>query len=158
MRIKPYLSFDGQCEAALQFYERCLGGKIVYLMTYAQSPMATRIPPEWGKQIYHATFSFMDQILRAADAPPGSYRPPQDFSLTLEIDEPAEAERVFEMLSEKGTVQMSVQETPWHADPESSRTNSVRHGLSIVTHPPKLHNASLDAVRLALTRDSTGQE
>ncbi len=25
MQLNPYLSFIGQCEAALQFYERCLG-------------------------------------------------------------------------------------------------------------------------------------
>lgn len=113
MRINPYLSFDGQCQAALQLYERCTGGKIVYLMTYAQSPMATQVPPEWGKRIYHATFSFMDQTLGAADAPPGSYRRPQGFSLTIEVDKPAEADRLFAMLSEKGTVQMPVQETHW---------------------------------------------
>jgi PhnB protein len=113
VRINPYLSFDGQCEAALQFYERCLGGKIVYTMTYAQSPMATQVPPEWGQRIYHATFSLGDQTLGAADAPPGSYRSPEGFSLTLDIDAPAEADRLFEMLSEKGTVQMPLQETHW---------------------------------------------
>ena len=104
MRINPYLSFDGQCEAALRFYERCLGGKIVYMMTYAESPTATQVPPEWGQRIYHATFSLGDQTLGAADAPPGSYRSPQGFSLTLEIDSPATADSVFERLSAKGTV------------------------------------------------------
>ena len=39
MRLTPYLSFNGQCEAALKFYEMCLGGKVVTMMTYAQSPM-----------------------------------------------------------------------------------------------------------------------
>jgi PhnB protein len=107
------LSFDGQCQAALEFYERCLGGKIVYLMTYAQSPMAAEVPPEWGRKIYHATLSFGDQTLGAADAPPGSYRSPQGISLTLDIDAPAEADRLFEILSEKGTVQMPMQETFW---------------------------------------------
>ena len=113
MRINPYLSFDGQCEAALRFYERCLGGTIVYMMTYAQSPMAAQLPPEWAQRIYHATFSLGDQTLGAADAPPGSYLSPQGFSLTLDIDAPAEADRLFERLSEKGTVQMPVQETHW---------------------------------------------
>jgi PhnB protein len=113
VRITPYLSFDGQCEAALQFYERCLGGKIVYMKTYAQSPVATQVPPEWGKRVYHATFSIGDQTIGAADAPPGAYRSPQGFSLTLDIDAPAEADRLFERLSEHGTVQMPVQETDW---------------------------------------------
>jgi len=113
MRISPYLSFDGQCEAALRFYERCLGGKVVYVMTYAQSPMATLVPAEWDGRISHATFSLGDQTLGAADAPPGAYRRPQGFSLTLDLDVPAEADRIFATLSEEGTVQMPIQETAW---------------------------------------------
>jgi PhnB protein len=83
------------------------------MMTYAQSPMATQVPSEWGKRIYHATVSFGNQTLQAADARPGGYRTPQGFSLTLDIDAPAEADRVFEWLSERGTVQMPLQETHW---------------------------------------------
>ena len=113
MRINPYLSFDGRCEAALDFYERCLGGKIVYVMTYAQSPMAVQVPPEWSRRIFHATFALGDRTLGAADAPPGAYRSPQGFSLTLDIDAAAEADRVFEKLSENATVQMPIQETAW---------------------------------------------
>jgi len=113
VKISPYLSFDGQCYAALTFYERCLGGKIVYMMTYAQSPLAEQVPPEWAKRIYHATFSLGDQTLGAADAPQGSYRSPQGLSLTLDIDEPGDADRILQMLSEGGTVQMPLQETHW---------------------------------------------
>ena len=113
MRINPYLSFDGQCLNALRFYERCLGGTIAYLMTYAQSPAAAQHPPEWGQRIYHATLSFRGQTIGAADAPPGSYRSPQGFSLNIEMDDPAEADRLFALLSEHGTVQMPIQETHW---------------------------------------------
>ncbi len=113
MKVTPYLSFNGQCEAALKFYERCLAGKIVFMMTYADSPMAERVPPEWGKKIMHATFCLGEQTLGASDAPPGSYRSPQGLSLRLQIDAPAEAERVWAMLADNGTVQMPLQETFW---------------------------------------------
>ncbi|HEV8265722.1 MAG TPA: VOC family protein [Gemmatimonadales bacterium] len=111
--MTPYLSFNGQCEAALKYYERCLGGTVVTMMTYAQSPMAAQVPPELGKKIMHATFSLDDQTLGAADAPPGTYQSPQGLSLRLHIDAPADAERVWAMLAEKGTVQMPLQETFW---------------------------------------------
>ncbi len=113
MRITPYLSFNGQCEAALKFYERCLGGRILTIMPYAGSPMAGEVPPEWGKKIMHATFSLGDHTFGSADAPPGSYRNPQGLSLTLHIDEPSETDRVWAMLAERGTVQMPLQETFW---------------------------------------------
>jgi PhnB protein len=113
VRITPYLSFNGQCEAALKFYERCLGGKVVTMMTYDQSPMAAQVPPEWGKKILHATFSLADQTFGAADAPPGSYQRPQGLSVLLHVDAPGETERVWAMLAENGTVQMPLQETFW---------------------------------------------
>ena len=28
MKLNSYLSFDGRCEAAFKFYEKCLDGKI----------------------------------------------------------------------------------------------------------------------------------
>ena len=28
MQMNPYLSFNGQCEAAFKFYEQCLGGQL----------------------------------------------------------------------------------------------------------------------------------
>ncbi len=113
VKMNPYLSFNGRCEAALKFYEQCLGGRIVGMFTYAGSPMAAQVPPEWGKKIMHATFSLGDQTLGAADAPPGTYASPRGIALTLHVDASAEADRIFEMLAQRGTVQMPIQETFW---------------------------------------------
>lgn len=113
MRINPYLSFDGQCQAALKLYERCLGAKVVHMTTYAQAGPTVEAPPGWGSKIYHATLSVADQRIGAADAPPGSYKSPQGFSLNLELDGPEEADRIFAMLADNGIVQMALQETFW---------------------------------------------
>lgn len=113
MKLNPYLTFDGQCELALKFYERCLGGKTVMMMTYGDSPLAKQMSPGWEKKILHATFACGDQTLGAADVPPEAYQKPQGFSVTLNIDTAAEADRIFETLAEQGTVQMPIQETFW---------------------------------------------
>src|SRR5215469_1071616 len=34
MSLNPYLYFDGQCEEAFKFYEKRLGGKITFMMTW----------------------------------------------------------------------------------------------------------------------------
>ena len=47
MRFVPYLPFNGQCEAAFKLYAECFGGKIDFMSTYAGSPMANDVPPEW---------------------------------------------------------------------------------------------------------------
>jgi hypothetical protein len=51
MQVSFHLVFGGQCEAAFQFYERTLGGKIVSTLTYGNSPMAEQVPPEWRGKI-----------------------------------------------------------------------------------------------------------
>ncbi len=41
--------------AVFKFYECCLGGKILTMLTYGDSPMAEQVPPEWRGKIVHAT-------------------------------------------------------------------------------------------------------
>ena len=113
MQLIPYLGFDGQCEAAFKLYERCLGGKIECMMTYDSKPAEYPVPPEWNKRILHATLRVGDQVLMGADAPPDRYQKPQGFSLTLGLNDQAEAERIFKALAEQGTVEMLLQETFW---------------------------------------------
>jgi PhnB protein len=113
MQLNPYLHFNGRCEAAFNFYEQCLGGKTVFKMTYGESPMADKSPPEWLGKIMHARLLVNDQVLMGSDAPPDRYDAPKGFSLSLNLADAAEAERIFSALVEKGTVVMPLQQTFW---------------------------------------------
>jgi PhnB protein len=113
MQLNPYLTFNGQCEAAFTFYATVLGGKIEAMMTYGSSPMAEQTSPEWRNKIIHARLTVGDKMLMASDAPPDRYEPMKGIMVTLGIDDPGEAERIFHALSENGTVQMPIQETFW---------------------------------------------
>jgi PhnB protein len=113
MQLNPYLTFNGRCEAAFKFYEKVLGGKIEAMMTYGSSPMAEQTSPEWRNKIMHARLSIGDKILMASDAPPDRYEAMKGIMVTLGIDDPGEAERIFRALSENATVQMPIQETFW---------------------------------------------
>lgn len=113
MQLNPYLSFNGQCEAAFKFYERCLDGKIVAMMTYEGSPMEGQTPPKWRKKIMHARLMVGDEVLMGSDAPPERYEAAKGFSVTLGIENPADAERIFQALAQNGSVQMPIQETFW---------------------------------------------
>jgi PhnB protein len=113
MKLNPYLHFNGKCEEAFKFYEQNLGGKIVFKMTYGESPMADKSPPEWGGKIMHARLLLNDQVLMGADAPPDRYVAPKGFSMALNLNDPAEAERIFTALVENGTTLMLLQQTFW---------------------------------------------
>ena len=61
----------------------------------------------------HARLSVGDNVLMGSNAPPDRSEPMKGFTVTLGIDDPHDAERVFHALSENGTVQMRIQETFW---------------------------------------------
>ena len=115
MQLNPYLSFSGQCEEAFKFYQQCFGGNIQTKMTWGDSPMADQVPAEWRDKVIHATLIVGDTALLGSDAPPDRYEKPRGFSVTIQIDDPAEAERIFHALAEGGTVQMPIQQTFWAA-------------------------------------------
>jgi PhnB protein len=113
MKLIPHISFGGNCRDAFQLYERCFGGKILTMLTYGDSPMADQVPPEFRGKILHANLTVGDHAVYGTDVLPEQYQPPKGFHLTLGIQDPAEAERIFRELSENGTVQMPLQKTFW---------------------------------------------
>ena len=113
MKLNPHLHFNGQCEAAFRFYERCFGGQCVTMLTYRDSPMAEQVPPEWREKIAHATLTAGDLVLMGADVLPEQYERPKGFAVMLGMDDPVEAERIYHALAENGTVQMPLQKTFW---------------------------------------------
>jgi len=113
MKLNPYLSFKGQCEEAFKFYESALGGKIAFKMTFGETPMAEQTPQAWRGKIAHARMSIGDAVLMGGDPPPEHYQAPQGFHVTLNVDDPKEAERVFHTLAEGGKVTMPIAETFW---------------------------------------------
>jgi PhnB protein len=113
MQLNPYLTFNGKCEAAFKFYEQCLRGKIEIMMTHGDSPMAQQVPSEWRNKIIHARLTVGDNALMGSDAPPERYEEMKGFSVSLSVDDPAEAERIFNALVANGTVRMPLQKTFW---------------------------------------------
>jgi PhnB protein len=113
MQMNPYLTFNGQCEAAFKFYEKCLGARITFMMPHEGTPVANQVPSDWRNKILHASLQVGDRQLQGADCPPDHYQKPAGFSVKLDPKDAAEAERVFSALAENGTVQMPLQETFW---------------------------------------------
>ncbi len=115
MQVNPYLNFDGQCAEAFRFYAQVLGGTIEAMMTHGESPIAGQVPPGWHDRILHARLVVGDQVLLASDSPPEQYQKPQGLYVSLSIDKPADAQRIFDALAENGTVTMSFEKTFWAA-------------------------------------------
>jgi PhnB protein len=113
MKLNPYLIFEGTCEEAFNTYAKVLGGEIVAMMQAEGTPAEEGWPKEWRKKIIHARLLVDGVALMGSDCPPERFEKMQGFSVTLNVKEPAEAERVFNALAEGGTVRMKLEETFW---------------------------------------------
>jgi PhnB protein len=113
MRVNPYLLFNGRCREAFTFYAECLGGKIEAMLPHAGTPGEGHVPPEWREKIMHARLSLDEDVIMGSDAPPGHFEQPKGFSVTIQLTDPAEADRVFQRLSDGATVTMPIQQTFW---------------------------------------------
>jgi PhnB protein len=115
MNLNPQVgvTFNGTCEAAFRFYERCLNGKIEFLLRWSESPLARDAPPDWQEKILHARIVIDGTPLLGGDVLPESYEAPRGFSILLHPKDAGAAERLFEALAENGIVRMPLQETFW---------------------------------------------
>ena len=76
---------------------------------------AGEAPPGWEAKIYHATLKVGDTAIMGNDMRPDQFEPPRGFSIILQTDDAAAAERIFHEMSAGGSIGMPLQETFWAA-------------------------------------------
>lgn len=113
MQLNPYLSFNGQCEAAFKHYAQVLGGEIVALSRFGEMPGDQEIPAGSGERIMHVRMVVGDQVLMGSDSPSGSHEDSKGMSVSIQVDDPIEGERIFNALAEGGMLRMAFEETFW---------------------------------------------
>ncbi|HXF18002.1 MAG TPA: VOC family protein [Burkholderiales bacterium] len=114
MLIQTYLSFDGRCEEAIEFYRRKVGAEVTMLMRYKEAPEPAppgMLPPGAENKIMHAALRIGDTTIMASDGNCKGKPNFQGFSLSLSVPNEVEAERLFAALGEGGQVQMPMSKT-----------------------------------------------
>ena len=114
MKLSTYLMFDGNCREAFTHYNTVLGGRITAMMDHRGTPAEEHVSPAWRDKILHACLEIDGQMLMASDAPPDrSDGPMRSVSVSVNVKDVAEAERIFAALSDGATIQMPMAETFW---------------------------------------------
>ena len=111
----PYLSFNGNCAEAMQFYAEALHGKLEQVLRAGDSPLAEHYKDR-PDVVVHARVSLPGGgTLMAGDAAcgPAPYEGIKGVTLTLNYDTVAEAERAFQALADGAQVAMPLQPTFW---------------------------------------------
>ena len=111
MQINPYLVFNGNCEEAINFYKDALGGEILYIQRYGESPMKGMGP---DNSVMHCTLKVGETHIMACDSPEGQPASTgSNISLAIGSNDPAGAEKLFEKMADGGSVTMPMQQTFW---------------------------------------------
>ena len=104
-QIHAYVGFNGHCEEAMNFYKNCIGGELT-LQAVKGSPMESQCPAAMKDQILHSSL-VKDGILllMGSDmAAPGEKPKGSNIALSLNCNSLEEINRLFEMLSDEGSI------------------------------------------------------
>src|SRR5262245_18476741 len=114
VKIHPSVMFSGACGEAFRHYASLFGGEIVLMLTYAESPLAQQVPPEWQDKVWFARLRAGGLDVTGGDVPPlGTYEEPRGFSMVIGVTSTDDADRVISGLVDGGEVIMPLQATHW---------------------------------------------
>ena len=116
MPVLTYLSFNGNCREALDFYRSVFGGEYVIIQTFGDGPPDMGVPESDRDKIMHATLTVGDGVIMGSDMPSNFGPPPvmgNNFSLSYPTQSREETDELFAKMSEGGKVTMPLQDMFW---------------------------------------------
>ena len=137
MRTNMYLMFPGTCREAFAFYEKTFGTKILMTMTYGEAPGNPPFSEAEKSLIMHTALPVGNIVLMGSDAPERQREALGGFSIALDTPDESEVRRLYDALSEGGTVSMPLQKTFWSPLFGMCKDRfGVGWMVSIATEPP----------------------
>ena len=109
--VQPYLNFNGNCEEAINFYKDALGGEILFMQRYGESPMAGM---SGDNKVMHCTLKIGDTHIMASDNPENMPATAgSNISLAIGLNDVDRAQAMFNNLADGGNVTMPLNKTFW---------------------------------------------
>ena len=111
MQVQSYLFFDGRCEEAIEFYKKTLGAKVEMMMRFKKTPQAnpSARPATRTRSCTPASASATQRSWRPTARK--ASRSSKVSALSLNAKDEADADRMFNALSDGGQVQMPLGKT-----------------------------------------------
>jgi PhnB protein len=111
MLVQPYLSFEGRCEEAVEFYRGAVGAEVEMMMRFRDSPDQSMISSGSADKVMHVCMRIGDSQIMASDGRCTGQMAFSGISLSLTVADDAEAERRFAALQDGGQVTMPLTKT-----------------------------------------------
>jgi PhnB protein len=117
--VNVYLTFNGNCEEAFNFYKSVFGGEFPYLGRFGEMPPSeeNKVSPEHANRIMHVSLPISKETIIMGSDTGGewaaNFKQGNNFSISITAERRDEADRLFSGLSVGGTVTMPMNETFW---------------------------------------------
>lgn len=116
-KVNPYINFNGNAEEAFNFYKSVFGGEFEAIIRFKDvASDESPIPENEANKIMRIVLPIGDSTLIANDVPEvlGPVNENENRSkIAVNTETLEEAERIFEILSIGGSVEMPMDKSPW---------------------------------------------
>ena len=120
--VNIYLTFDGNCKEAFNFYKSVFGGEFPYVGTFGEMPPQEGVPPiseEHKNRIMHISLPISKETILMGSDSGGEWGPDlkvgTNFSISVNTDTTEEADRIFNALANGGTIKMPIAKAFWNS-------------------------------------------
>jgi PhnB protein len=111
MKVQPYLFFNGRCDEAIAFYRIAVGAELGMLARFKDSPNPEMAGPDRADKVMHAEMKIGEDTILLSDGRGEDDSSFENFALTIIVEDPPTAERLFAALADGGKVIMPVAKT-----------------------------------------------
>jgi PhnB protein len=120
--VNVYLTFNGNCEEAFNFYKSVFGGEFPYIGRFKDMPPQPgqpAMPAEAMDKIMHVSLPVSKETMLMGSDTGGewaaNYKEGNNFSISINAGSKEEADKLFNGLSAGGQVTMPMNNTFWGA-------------------------------------------
>ena len=115
--LSPYINFNGNAEEAFNFYQSVFGGEFTSIIRFKDLESAEfPVAENEANKIMRIVLPIGGSSLIANDVPEALGRVSENENrskIAVSVESREEADRIFTGLSEGGTVEMPMDESPW---------------------------------------------
>ena len=118
-QVNPYLTFNGTCEEAFNFYKSVFGGEFAHIGKFKDMPSEKPLADDVANMIMHVSLPISSEtILMGSDMHESfgfKVQAGSNFAVSINTNSEDEATKLFNGLSAGGNVTMPLDKTFWGA-------------------------------------------
>ncbi|WP_312343509.1 VOC family protein [Chryseobacterium binzhouense] len=119
--VNVYLTFNGNCRQAFEFYQSVFGGEIPYMGTFGDMPPVEgkEMPEEEKNKVMHVCLPISNETMLMGSDTGGEwasqFKEGNNYAISINTDTRDEADKLFNGLSNGGNITMPMVDTFWGA-------------------------------------------